>query len=194
MGGPPREPGRGRRARSGRLQPVPPRPRPAREHDRSSHHRRGADVAAAAGPQPGPLSEPGTVPPGDETPGDADAEAEAPPRQTTPFLVLQFFVFPMAIVAVCVTVFVIFGLVAGESRGAKEYLSEVRSGGASHRWQAAFELSKVLQSTRTRPSRTRSSRSRSWPSSATRRTTTRGCVATWPWRWAASRTRARCRC
>jgi hypothetical protein len=51
----------------------------------------------------------------------------------------------MAIVAVCVTVFVIFGLVAGESRGAKEYLGEVRSGGASRRWQAAFELSKVLQ-------------------------------------------------
>jgi HEAT repeat protein len=88
------------------------------------------------------LSEPGTtVPPGDETPDEAAAE----PRQTTPFLVLQFFVFPMAIVAVCVTVFVIFGLVAGESRGAKEYLGEVRSGGASRRWQAAFELSKVLQ-------------------------------------------------
>jgi len=67
------------------------------------------------------------------------------PRQSTPFLVLQFFVFPMAIVAVCVTVFVVFGLVAGESRGAKEYLGEVRSGGASRRWQAAFELSKVLQ-------------------------------------------------
>ena len=87
------------------------------------------------------MSEPGTtVPPGDETPEEAEA-----PRQTTPFLVLQFFVFPMAIVAVCVTVFVIFGLVAGESRGAKEYLGEVRSGGASRRWQAAFELSKVLQ-------------------------------------------------
>src|SRR6185503_7278278 len=110
-------------AGSGRLQPVPPRPRPAREHDRGSHHRRGADLAAAAGPQPGPLSEPGTaVPPGDEAPD----EAAALPRQTTPFLVLQFFVFPMAIVAVCVTVFVIFGLVAGESRGAKEYLGEVR--------------------------------------------------------------------
>jgi HEAT repeat protein len=88
------------------------------------------------------LSEPETtVPPGDEAPD----EGAARPRQTTPFLVLQFFVFPMAIVAVCVTVFVIFGLVAGESRGAKEYLGEVRSGGASRRWQAAFELSKVLQ-------------------------------------------------
>jgi len=70
---------------------------------------------------------------------------EGPERQTTPFLVLQFFVFPMAIVAVCVTVFVVFGLVASESKSAPDYLAEVRSGGQNRRWQAAFELSKVLQ-------------------------------------------------
>lgn len=68
-------------------------------------------------------------------------------RQTTPFLLLQFFVFPMSIVAVCVAVFVIFGLVASEGGGAREYLAEVRNrnAGVSRRWQAAFELSKVLQ-------------------------------------------------
>jgi HEAT repeat protein len=70
---------------------------------------------------------------------------EAPERQTTPFLVLQFFVFPMAIVAVCVTVFVVFGLVASEGKSARDYLAEVRTGGQNRRWQAAFELSKVLQ-------------------------------------------------
>ena len=69
----------------------------------------------------------------------------APERQTTPFLVLQFFIFPMAIVAVCVAVFVIFGMIAAEGKGAREYLAEVRSGSANRRWQAAFELSKVLQ-------------------------------------------------
>jgi HEAT repeat protein len=73
------------------------------------------------------------------------ADPEAPPRQTTPFLVLQFFIFPMAIVAVCVAVFVIFGLIASEGKGARAYLDEVRTGGANRRWQAAFELSKVLQ-------------------------------------------------
>ena len=88
---------------------------------------------------------PGTTTPPEDSASPPAEEPEAAPRQSTPFLVLQFFVFPMAIVAVCVTVFVIFGLVAGESRGAKEYLAEVRSGGASRRWQAAFELSKVLQ-------------------------------------------------
>ncbi len=74
---------------------------------------------------------------------------EAPPpeteRQTTPFLVLQFFIFPMAIVGVCVAVFVIFGMIASEGKGARDYLAEVRTGSANRRWQAAFELSKVLQ-------------------------------------------------
>jgi HEAT repeat protein len=51
----------------------------------------------------------------------------------------------MAIVAVCVTVFVIFGLIAAEGKGARAYLDEVRTGSANRRWQAAFELSKVLQ-------------------------------------------------
>lgn len=83
--------------------------------------------------------------PGTETDPPNPADEPAEPRQSTPFLVLQFFIFPMAIVAVCVAVFVIFGLIAGESHGAREYLGEVRSGGANRRWQAAFELSKVLQ-------------------------------------------------
>jgi len=77
-------------------------------------------------------------------PVDIPALGEGP-RQTVPFLVLQFFIFPLTIVAVCVAVFVVFGLIAGESKGAREYLGEVRSGGANRRWQAAFELSKVLQ-------------------------------------------------
>jgi len=68
-----------------------------------------------------------------------------PERQTTPFLVLQFFIFPMAIVAVCVAVFVIFGMIASEGKGVRDYLAEVRTGSANRRWQAAFELSKVLQ-------------------------------------------------
>jgi HEAT repeat protein len=83
------------------------------------------------------------APPTPAPPGD---EEDAPERRTTPFLVLQFFVFPMAIVAVCVLVFVIFGLVAGESKGPSGYLNDVRTGGANRRWQAAFELAKELQS------------------------------------------------
>jgi HEAT repeat protein len=83
----------------------------------------------------------------DETPqAKPEGTSEpAPERQTTPFLVLQFFIFPMAIVAVCVAVFVIFGMIAAEGKGARDYLAEVRTGSANRRWQAAFELSKVLQ-------------------------------------------------
>ncbi len=80
-----------------------------------------------------------------------EPQAQVPPpeepaeRQTTPFLVLQFFIFPMAIVAVCVTVFAVFGLIASEGRSARDYVAEIRTGGQNRRWQAAFELSKVLQ-------------------------------------------------
>jgi HEAT repeat protein len=68
-------------------------------------------------------------------------------RQTTPFLVLQFFVFPLAIVAVCVTVFVIFGLIAAEGKSLHAHLAEVRTGGGMFnvkRWQAAFALASAI--------------------------------------------------
>lgn len=80
-----------------------------------------------------------------------DAAGEAPQRQTTPFLVLQFFVFPMAIVAVCVAVFAIFGLIASEGKGAREHLADLRRGGGmfdNQRWQAAFALSGAIESQR----------------------------------------------
>src|SRR5712691_4962544 len=90
------------------------------------------------------------APPDVETPAPGAPGSDAPPpeppvRQSTPFLVLQFFIFPLAIVAVCVTVFVIFGLIASEGKGPRQYLDEVRTGSANRRWQAAFELTKVLQ-------------------------------------------------
>jgi HEAT repeat protein len=78
-------------------------------------------------------------------PSEAAPAEETPERRTTPFLVLQFFIFPMAIVAVCVTVFVVFGLIASEGQSARGYLAEIRTGNATRRWQAAFELSKQLQ-------------------------------------------------
>ena len=81
---------------------------------------------------------------GGDAPNDEPAE-----RQTTPFLVLQFFVFPMSIVAVCVAVFVIFGLIASDRKTPRDYLAEVRTGGGLFnvkRWQAAFALANALGS------------------------------------------------
>ncbi len=59
-------------------------------------------------------------------------------------LVGQFFLVPVIIVALCVGIFILFGLITGESRTARDYLEEVRAGKGSRRWQAAFELSKYL--------------------------------------------------
>jgi HEAT repeat protein len=85
-------------------------------------------------------------------------EAPAPPeeprpepeeRQTTPFLVLQFFVFPMAIVAACVAVFVVFGLISSDAKTPRDHLADVRRGGGMFgvkRWQAAFAFASALDS------------------------------------------------
>jgi HEAT repeat protein len=76
-------------------------------------------------------------------------DPDAPPRQSTPFLVLQFFIFPMSIVAVCVAVFVVFGLVATGPKDPRAMLAEVRTGGGLFnikRWQAAYALANALES------------------------------------------------
>ena len=57
----------------------------------------------------------------------------------------QFVLIPLVIVLVGVAVFVLFGLVAAERRGARDYLNEIRTGSASRRWQAAYELSRALR-------------------------------------------------
>ena len=70
-------------------------------------------------------------------------EPQDPPRSSW-VLVGQFFVVPIFIVGLCVGVFILFGLITGETRTPRDYLEEVKSGKGSRRWQAAFELSKYL--------------------------------------------------
>ena len=60
-------------------------------------------------------------------------------------MVLDLLVFPLVIVAVGVGIFVLFGLVTTEGKGPRDYLDLIRTGDSNRRWQAAFELSKVLQ-------------------------------------------------
>ena len=57
----------------------------------------------------------------------------------------QFVLIPLVIVLVAVAVFVLFGMVAAERRSAREYLTEIRTGSANRRWQAAYELSRELR-------------------------------------------------
>ena len=57
---------------------------------------------------------------------------------------LQFFVVPAFVVASCVGVFVFFAWLVSDEKTGVDYLNEVRAGSANRRWQAAFELSKII--------------------------------------------------
>ena len=88
-----------------------------------------------------------TTTPTEEAPAEPSVPEEGP-RQTTPFLVLQFFIFPMAIVAACVAVFVVFGLISSDAKTARDHLADVRRGGGMFgvkRWQAAFAFAGALE-------------------------------------------------
>ena len=75
----------------------------------------------------------------------AEAMVEEPedvPRSSW-VLVGQFFIVPVFIVALCVGIFVLFGLITKDPRTARDLLDEVKAG-KGNRWQSAFELSKFI--------------------------------------------------
>lgn len=57
---------------------------------------------------------------------------------------LQFFLIPALVVIACVGLFLFFGWLAAEEKSSLDYLRDIRSGSATRRWQAAFELAKQL--------------------------------------------------
>ena len=59
-------------------------------------------------------------------------------------LITQFVVFPLAIVLVGVSIYLFLGILTSDSRSASDYLDTIRRGGINSRWQAAYELVKVL--------------------------------------------------
>jgi hypothetical protein len=61
-----------------------------------------------------------------------------------PALALQFFVIPLAVVALTVLVYLGFRLMLTDTRSAQDYLTEIRTGGSNRRWPAAYELSRLL--------------------------------------------------
>ncbi len=58
--------------------------------------------------------------------------------------VLQLFLVPAFVVAACVGVFFFFGWLVSDEKTGVDYLNEIRAGSESRRWQAAFELSKII--------------------------------------------------
>lgn len=58
--------------------------------------------------------------------------------------VLQFFIIPAFVVAICVGIFFFFAWLVSDEKSGVDYLNLVRAGSANQRWQAAFELSKII--------------------------------------------------
>jgi HEAT repeats len=57
---------------------------------------------------------------------------------------LQFFVIPAIVVVVAVGIFFFFAWMVSDDKTGVDYLHEIRTGSANRRWQAAFELSKIV--------------------------------------------------
>jgi len=71
-------------------------------------------------------------------------------RKPTSLLIAQFFLFPLVIIAICVGIFLLFGYLTYDQKTPQEYLSDIRTGSESRRWQSAFELSNVISSDKER--------------------------------------------
>ena len=66
------------------------------------------------------------------------------PKESPKTILFQFVVFPLGIVAVAVGIFFLFGRLASDEQTIPDYLNEVRSGGRRERWQAAYQLSQLI--------------------------------------------------
>ncbi len=76
------------------------------------------------------------------------------PLAAAPALAVQFFLIPLTVVALTVTVYVGFRSLLADDRSPQEYLSEIRNGGSDRRWPAAYELSRLMADPKVRSDRT----------------------------------------
>src|SRR4029453_17103068 len=67
-----------------------------------------------------------------------------------PALAVQFFLIPLVVVAITGSVYVGFRSMLADDRTAQDYLAEIRNGGASRRWPAAYELSRLMSDPKVR--------------------------------------------
>jgi hypothetical protein len=66
------------------------------------------------------------------------------PVSAAPSLAAQFFLIPLAVVAVVVAIYGGFRMMVTDVRTPSEYLNDVRAGGRERRWPAAYELSRLM--------------------------------------------------
>lgn len=72
------------------------------------------------------------------------------PLVAAPALAVQFFLIPLTVVAVTVTVYVGFRSLLADDRSPQDYLMEIRNGGSDRRWPAAYELSRLMSDPKVR--------------------------------------------
>lgn len=66
------------------------------------------------------------------------------PKESSRTILFQFVVFPLGVVAIAVAIFFLFGKLASDEQTVPDYLHEVQSGGRRERWQAAYQLSQLI--------------------------------------------------
>jgi HEAT repeat protein len=76
------------------------------------------------------------------------------PLVAAPALAVQFFLIPLAVVGLTVTVYVGFRSLLADDRRPQDYLNEIRNGGSTRRWPAAYELSRLMADPEVRGDRT----------------------------------------
>src|SRR6185436_8526767 len=72
--------------------------------------------------------------------------------KSAPALAVQFFLIPLAVVAVTGGIYIGFRTLLADSRTAKDYLVEIKTGGENRRWPAAYELSRLMADPKVRQS------------------------------------------
>jgi len=76
------------------------------------------------------------------------------PLVAAPALAVQFFLIPLAVVGIAVSVYVGFRTLLADDRKPQDYLQEIRFGGSTRRWPAAYELSRLMADPKVRSDRT----------------------------------------
>lgn len=66
------------------------------------------------------------------------------PKESSRTILFQFVVFPLGVVMIGVAIFFLFGKLASDQQTIPDYLNEVQSGGRRERWQAAYQLSQLI--------------------------------------------------
>src|SRR5437867_1360309 len=72
------------------------------------------------------------------------------PLVGAPALAVQFFLIPLAVVALTVAVYFGFRSLLADARAPEDYLAEIRDGGMARQWPAAYELSQLMDDPKVR--------------------------------------------